>query len=220
MIDKRVDSARAAIAGLRDGHTILLGGFGTPGYPGVLMNAVVDSGARDLTVVSNNGGANDSGLIKLISSGRVRKLICSFPQTAGATQFQEAYAAGKVKVELTPQGIISERLRCAAAGLGGFLSPVGIGTRLAEGKQVQVVNGREYVLELPIRGDLALVRADRADRWGNLTYRKTARNFNPVMASAAETTAVEVREMVELGTLDPEAVATPGIFVHRVLVTG
>jgi 3-oxoadipate CoA-transferase alpha subunit len=220
MIDKRVNSAEEAIAGLGDGATILIGGFGESGFPFVLMEAVADSGVRDLQVVCNNGGTDGSGLATLIAAGRVRRILCSYPQTPGATAFPKAYAAGKIEVELVPQGIISERLRCAAAGLGGVLSPVGVGTRLAEGKQVQTVDGRDYILELPLKGDFALIRADRADRWGNLTYRKSARNFNPVMASAAETTIVEVREMVALGALDEEAVVTPGIFIDRVLVTG
>jgi 3-oxoadipate CoA-transferase, alpha subunit len=220
VIDKQVGSLADAVAGVKDGATLLCGGFGTAGVPDALFAAVLEQNARDLTIVSNNAGSGDTGLAALIANGRVRKVVCSYPRTGGSHVFEKWYAAGKLELELLPQGTLSERMRCAGAGLGGFWSPVGVGTRLAEGKETREIGGKQYVLEYPLKGDVALIRADRSDRWGNLTYRKSARNFNPVMAMAAELTVAEVREMVPLGALDPEHVVTAGIFVDRVVVTG
>jgi 3-oxoadipate CoA-transferase, alpha subunit len=218
MIDKRVHSLAEAVAGIQDGATVLCAGFGGAGLPDALCEAVVEQGAGDLTVVANNAGTGRSGLAALLAAGRVRRIICSFPRSSGSVVFEELYAAGRIELELVPQGIISERMRCAAAGLGGFYSPVSVGTRLAEGKEHREIDGRMYVLEKPLKGDVALLAADRGDRWGNLTYRKSARNFNPVMAMAAELTIVQVKDMVELGAIDPEGVHTPAIFVDRVVV--
>jgi 3-oxoadipate CoA-transferase alpha subunit len=217
MIDKRVRGLAEAVAGIPDGATILCGGFGGAGLPEALCEAVVEQGARDLTVVANNAGTGRAGLAALLAAGRVKRIICSFPRSAGSVVFEELYAAGLIELELVPQGIISERMRCAAAGLGGFYSPVSVGTRLAEGKEHREIDGRVYVLEKPLKGDLALLSADRADRWGNLTYRKSARNFNPTMAMAASLSVVQVRHIVELGEIDPEMIITPGIFIDRVV---
>jgi 3-oxoadipate CoA-transferase alpha subunit len=217
MIDKRVRSLADAVAGIRDGATILCAGFGGAGLPDALCEAVVEQGARDLTVVANNAGTGRGGLAALLAAGRVRRIVCSFPRSSGSVVFEELYAAGRIELELVPQGIISERMRCAAAGLGGFYSPVSVGTRLAEGKEHREIEGRMYVLEKPLKGDVALLSADRADRWGNLTYRKSARNFNPTMAMAADLSIVQVRHIVELGELDPEMIITPGIFIDRVV---
>jgi 3-oxoadipate CoA-transferase, alpha subunit len=218
MINKQVPSIAAALEGIRDGATILSAGFGAVGAPDDLLDGLLAMGVRDLVVVSNNAGSGTRGLAALIDAGMVRKVICSFPRTDDPRAFDAAYKAGRIELELVPQGIISERMRCAAAGLGGFYSPVGVGTKLAEGKEVREIDGRRYVFERPLRGDVALLRAHRADRWGNLTYRKSARNFNPVMATAAELTVVQTKQMVELGDIDPECVHTPGIFVDRVVV--
>jgi 3-oxoadipate CoA-transferase alpha subunit len=220
MIDKRVASLAEAVSGIADGATILCAGFGAVGSPDDLFEALLDQGARDLTVVSNNAGSGRRGLAALIAARRVRRVICSYPRTTDPVVFEEEYRAGRIELELVPQGTLSERMRCAAAGLGGFWSPVSVGTRLAGGKEMRRIEGRDYVLELPLKGDAALIRADRGDRWGNLTYRKSARNFNPVMAMAADLTIVQLREIVELGMLDPENVATPGIFVDRMIVVG
>jgi 3-oxoadipate CoA-transferase alpha subunit len=217
MIDKRVGTLAEAVAGIPDGATILCAGFGGAGLPETLCEAVIEQGARDLTVVANNAGTGRRGLAALLAAGRVRRIICSFPRSAGSVVFEELYAAGRIELELEPQGIISERMRCAAAGLGGFYSPVSVGTRLAEGKEHREIDGRTYVLEKPLKGDVALLVADRADRWGNLTYRKSARNFNPTMAMAANLSIAQVRHIVELGELDPEMIITPGIFVDRVV---
>src|SRR5579863_5991913 len=217
MIDKRVRSLAEAVAGVKDGSTVLCAGFGGAGLPDALCEALVEQGARDLTVVANNAGTGRQGLAALLGAGRVRKIVCSFPRSSGSVVFEELYAAGKIELELVPQGIISERMRCAAAGLGGFYSPVSVGTRLAEGKEHRVIDGRTYVLEAPLPGDVALLAADRADRWGNLTYRKSARNFNPTMAMAAKLSIAQVRHIVELGELDPERIVTPGIFVDRIV---
>lgn len=217
-VDKRVAHCSEAVAGLRDGATLMVGGFGSAGLPAALINAVLDQGARGLTVVSNNAGFDNEGVASLISAGRVRKLVCSYPLTAGATAFRDAYRRGEVELELVPQGTLVERIRCAGAGLGGFLSPITVGTPLAEGKTVQEVGGVPYVLELPLRGDFALIRAHCADRLGNLSYRLAGRNFNPVMATAADVVVAEVDSMVEAGALDPEQVVTPGIFVDRVVL--
>lgn len=218
MIDKQVESIAAALAGIEDGSTILCAGFGAVGAPDELLDALLAKGPRDLVVVSNNAGTGERGLAALIAAGRVRKVICSYPRTDDPRSFDAAYKAGRIELELVPQGIISERMHCAAAGLGGFYSPVGVGTKLAAGKEVREIDGKRYVLEKPLKGDVALLRAQRADRWGNLTYRKSARNFNPVMAMAAALTVAQVKQMVELGDIDPECVHTPGIFVDRIVV--
>ena len=218
MINKQVPDVAAALAGIRDGATILSAGFGAVGAPDELLDGLLAMGVRDLVVVSNNAGSGMRGLAALIDAGMVRKVICSFPRTDDPRAFDAAYKAGKIELELVPQGIISERMRAAAAGLGGFYSPVGVGTKLADGKEVREIHGKRYVFEKPLRGDVALLRAYRADRWGNLAYRKSARNFNPVMAMAAELTVVQTKQMVELGDIDPENVHTPGIFVDRVVV--
>jgi 3-oxoadipate CoA-transferase alpha subunit len=217
MIDKRVRSLADAVAGIKDGATILCAGFGGAGLPDALCEAVVEQGARDLTVVANNAGTGRRGLAALMAAGRVRRIICSFPRSSGSVVFEELYAAGRIELELVPQGIISERMRCAAAGLGGFYSPVSVGTRLAEGKEHREIDGRMYVLEKPLKGDVALLAADRGDRWGNLTYRKSARNFNPTMAMSASLSIAQVHHIVELGEIDPEMVITPGIFVDRLV---
>jgi len=218
MINKQVPDIAAALEGIRDGATILSAGFGAVGAPDELLDGLLTKGVRDLVVVSNNAGSGMRGLAALIDAGMVRKVICSFPRTDDPRAFDAAYKAGKIELELVPQGIISERMRAGGAGLGGFYSPVGVGTKLADGKEVREVDGKRYVFEKPLRGDVALLRAHRADRWGNLVYRKSARNFNPVMAMAAELTIVQTKQMVELGDIDPENVHTHGIFVDRVVV--
>lgn len=220
MIDKTVPSVEAALADIADGSTILIGGFGLAGQPVQLIDGLIEHGASDLTIVNNNAGNGDTGLAALLKAGRVRKIICSFPRQHDSHVFDELYRSGRIELELVPQGNLAERIRAAGAGIGAFFSPTGVGTPLAEGKEVREIDGREYALEYPIRGDVALVSALRADRWGNLVYRKTARNFGPIMAAAAATTVVQVDEVVELGSLDPEHVVTPGIFVDRVVVTG
>ena len=220
MIDKRVKTVNDAVAGIRDGSTVLVAGFGDVGIANSTIEALQAQGARDLTIVSNNTGNGDYGLARLITSGHVRKVICSFPRSGDYSGFVEAYNAGRIELELVPQGTISERLRCAAAGLGGFFCPVSAGTRLAQGKETREIDGRPYVFEKPLKGDVAIVKAHKADRWGNLTYRKSARNINPIMAMAADLTIVEASQFVELGELDPECVVTPGIFVDRVFVLG
>jgi len=217
MIDKICASTAAAVAGVRDGDTVLVGGFGEAGMPFALVDALIEQGAKELTVVSNNAGNADQGLAALLAAGRVRKVICSFPRQLDSWHFDALYRAGKLELELVPQGNLAERLRAAGAGIGAFFCPTSVGTRLAEGKETRRIDGRDYVLEYPIHGDVALIKALKADRWGNLVYRMTARNFAPVMASAARTTVVEVHEVVELGALDPEAVVTPGIYVQRVV---
>ncbi len=220
MIDKRVKTMADAVAGVRDGSTILVAGFGAVGVADNLLEALHEQGARELTIVANNSGNGDYGLARLINSGRVRKVICSYPRSGDYSAFLNAYRAKSLELELVPQGTISERMRCHAAGLGGFFSPVSAGTKLGEGKETREIDGRLHVFEKPLKGDVALIKANKADRWGNLTYIKSARNFNPVMAMAADLTVVEVDEMVELGELDPEAVVTPSIFVDRVVVVG
>lgn len=213
-----VADADAAVAGVQNGDTVLIGGFGPAGSPVELIDALRRSGARDLTVVSNNAGNGDTGLAALLASGAVRRVVCSFPRQSDSYVFDALYRSGELELEVVPQGTLAERLRAAGAGIGAFFCPTGAGTALAHGKETRVLNGREHVLELPIRGDLALVKASRSDRMGNLVYRKTARNFGPVMATAATVTAVQVDQLVEVGALDPEAVVTPGIFVDRVVV--
>ncbi|MEO8203507.1 MAG: 3-oxoacid CoA-transferase subunit A [Betaproteobacteria bacterium] len=220
MINKIVPSLAAAVADVADGSTILIGGFGGAGMPSDLIAALIEQGARELTVVNNNAGNGDTGLAALIAARQVKKIICSFPRQADSHHFDKAYRAGELELELVPQGTLAERIRAAGAGIGAFFTPTAYGTRLAEGKETRRIDGRDYVLELPIHADYALIKADRGDRWGNLCYRMTARNFGPVMASAARCTIAQVRETVELGELDPESVVTPGIFVRRVVKTG
>jgi 3-oxoadipate CoA-transferase alpha subunit len=220
MINKIVDSLVEAVADIKDGAVVLCAGFGAVGAPDELIDALRAQGARELTIVANNAGNGRTGLAGLIADGHVRKVICSYPRSTDSTAFDEAYKAGRIDLELVPQGTISERMRCAAAGLGGFYSPVGVGTKLAEGKETREIDGRLYVFEKPLKGDVALLKAERADRWGNLIYRKSARNFNPTMAMAATLSIVQVREIVPLGEIDPESVATPGIFVDRIVQLG
>lgn len=212
-----VDSARAAVEGIEDGSTVLVGGFGAAGEPTVLIDALIDQGAKDLTVVSNNAGGGDTGLAALLAAGQVRKVVCSFPRQPDSWVFDGLYRDGKVQLELVPQGTLAERIRAGGAGIGAFFSPTGVGTALAEGKEERSIDGRPHVLEYPIRGDYALIRAHTADQQGNLVYRKTARNFGPVMAKAAATTIAEVHQVVETGQLDPEAIVSPSIFVDRIL---
>jgi 3-oxoadipate CoA-transferase alpha subunit len=217
MIDKIVPDLQAAVAGVKDGATVMIGGFGTAGLPNELTEALIAQGARDLTIVNNNAGNGDSGLAALLAAGRVRKIICSFPRQADSHHFDRLYRAGRIELELVPQGNLAERIRAAGAGIGGFFTPTGYGTDLARGKETRQIDGRMYVLESPIHADFALIKAERGDRWGNLTYRMTARNFGPVMAMAAKVTVASVHEIVELGALDAEAVVTPGLFVQRVV---
>jgi 3-oxoadipate CoA-transferase, alpha subunit len=217
MIDKTVATATAAVADIRNGATVMIGGFGTAGMPSELIDALIDQGARELTIVNNNAGNGEVGLAALLKAKRVRKIICSFPRQTDSYVFDALYHASEIELELVPQGNLAERIRAAGSGIGAFFTPTGYGTLLAEGKETREINGRNYVLEYPIEADFALIKAQRADRWGNLVYRKTARNFGPIMAAAAKCTIVQVREIVNLGDLDPEAVVTPGIFVRRVV---
>jgi 3-oxoadipate CoA-transferase alpha subunit len=217
MINKLFDTPAQAMQGIQDGATVLVGGFGVAGMPFTLIDALLQHGARELTVVSNNAGNGDTGLAALLEAGRVRKIICSFPRQSDSWVFDELYRSGRIELEVVPQGNLAERMRAAGAGIGAFYCPTAVGTLLAEGKEQRRIDGRDYVLEYPIHGDVALIKALRADRWGNLTYRMTARNFAPVMAMAARQTVVEVHEVVELGAIDPETVVTPGIFVQRVV---
>ena len=217
MINKIAASVAEALAGVKDGSTVMIGGFGTAGIPLELIDGLIEQGARDLTVVNNNAGNGDTGLAALLATGRVRKIICSFPRQADSFVFDGLYRSGKLELELVPQGNLSERIRAAGAGIGGFFTPTGYGTELAQGKETRVIDGKGYVLETPIHGDVALVKAERGDRWGNLTYRKTARNFGPSMAMACRQTIASVHEIVELGGLDPEAVVTPAIFVSKIV---
>ncbi|WP_313314943.1 3-oxoacid CoA-transferase subunit A [Pulveribacter sp.] len=217
MTNKIAQSVAAALAGVQDGATVLIGGFGTAGIPGELIDGLIEQGARDLTVVNNNAGNADAGLAALLKTGRVRKIICSFPRQVDSWVFDELYRSGQLELELVPQGNLAERLRAAGAGIGAFFCPTAYGTELAKGKETREINGRQYVLEYPIHGDVALIKAERGDRWGNLTYRMSARNFGPVMAMAAQHTVATVHEVVELGALDPEAIVTPGIFVSQIV---
>lgn len=217
MINKIVASAEAAVADIKDGATILVGGFGNAGMPFRLIDALIAQGAKDLVIVSNNAGNAETGLAKLLKEGRVRKVVCSFPRQIDSWVFDGLYHAGKIELELVPQGNLAERMRAAGAGIGAFFCPTGYGTLLASDRETREIDGRHYVLEYPIKGDFAFIKALKGDRWGNLIYRKTARNFGPVMAMAAATTIVEVDEVVDLGALDPEAIITPGIFVQRVV---
>jgi 3-oxoadipate CoA-transferase alpha subunit len=220
VIDKRVASPAEAVAGVKDGAVVLVAGFGSVGIADDLLEALHDQGTRDLTIVANNAGNGDYGLARLINSGRVRKVICSYPRSGDYSAFLNAYRDKTLELELVPQGTISERMRAHAAGLGGFFSPVSAHTKLAEGKETREIDGKLHVFEKPLKGDIALLRAAKADRWGNLVYDKSARNFNPVMAMAADLSVVQVGEIVELGTLDPEAVVTPSIFIDRVVLVG
>ena len=217
MIDKIFPSAQAALADLPDGATVMISGFGNAGMPAQLIDALIEQGARELTIVNNNAGNADTGLAALIKAKRVRRILCSFPRQVDSWHFDAAFRAGEIELELVPQGTLAERIRAAGAGIGAFFTPTAHGTRLAEGKETRRIGERDYVLEYPIHADYALIKADRADRWGNLAYRKSARNFGPIMAAAAKCSVVEVREIVELGALDPESVVTPGIFVKRVV---
>jgi 3-oxoadipate CoA-transferase, alpha subunit len=217
MIDKSVKSPEAAVADIFDGACIMIGGFGTAGMPIELIDALIAQGAKDLTVVNNNAGNGDSGLAALLAARRVRKIICSFPRQTDSHHFDALYRAKEIELELVPQGNLAARIQAAGAGLGAIFTPTGFGTLLAEGKETRRFGERDYVLELPIHADFALIKAHRGDRWGNLVYRKTARNFGPIMATAAKCTIVQVSEIVPLGVLDPEAVVTPGIFVRRVV---
>ena len=217
MINKIAPSIAAALADVKDGSTVMIGGFGTAGIPNELIDGLIAQGAKDLVIVNNNAGNADTGLAALLKAGRVRKIICSFPRQADSYVFDELYRSGKLELELVPQGNLAERIRAAGAGVGAFFSPTGYGTELAKGKETREINGKHYVLEMPIYGDVALIRAEKGDRWGNLVYRKAARNFGPVMATAARLTVATVHEVVELGALDPEAVVTPGIFVSKIV---
>jgi 3-oxoadipate CoA-transferase alpha subunit len=217
VINKVVPSAAAAVADIPSGATVMIGGFGTAGMPSELIDALIAHGATGLTIVNNNAGNGDSGLAALLDAGQVKKIICSFPRQTDSWVFDRLYHAGAIELELVPQGNLAERIRAAGAGIGGFYTPTGHGTPLAEGKETRRIDGRDYVLEYPIRADFALIKALRGDRWGNLVYRKTARNFGPIMATAARCTIAQVRELVNLGDLDPEHIVTPGIFVQRVV---
>ena len=217
MIDKTFESLESAVAGIHDGVTVMIGGFGNAGMPAALIDALIAQGARELTIVNNNAGNGDTGLAALLAAKRVRKIICSFPRQSDSHHFDGLYRAGEIELELTPQGNLAERIRAAGAGIGGFFTPTGYGTLLAEGKETRLIDGRHYVLESPIRADFALIKALKGDRWGNLVYRKTARNFGPIMAMAAKVAIAQVNEIVELGELDPENIVTPGIFVQRVV---
>ena len=212
-----LDTVDEAVAGIEDDSTVLVGGFGLAGMPFDLIDALIRQGAKELTVVSNNAGNGQVGLAALLKAGRVRKIICSFPRQVDSYVFDELHRAGRIELEVVPQGTLAERLRAAGAGIGAFFCPTGVGTPLAEGKETRVIDGRGHVLEFPIRGDIALIGAHRADTAGNLVYRKTARNFGPVMATAATTTIAQVSEVVPAGSLDPEAIVTPGIYVDRVI---
>jgi 3-oxoadipate CoA-transferase alpha subunit len=215
VIDKEVHDAAEAVAGIDDGAVIMIGGFGPPGQPVHLIDALLAEGVTDLVVINNNAGAGGEAISRLFGAGRVRKVICSFPKAIGSTVFDELYLAGKIELELVPQGNLAERIRAAGAGIGGFFTKTGYGTELAADKEVRLIDGEHYVFETPLHADFALIRASKADRWGNLVYRKTARNFGPIMAAAAKITIAEVDEVVALGVLDPENIVTPGIYVDR-----
>ena len=220
MIDKTVADVAEAVAGIRDGATVMIGGFGRAGQPVELIDALIAGGASGLTIVNNNAGNGDTGLAALLAAGRVRRIVCSFPRQSDSWVFDRLYRAGELELELVPQGNLAERIRAAGAGIGAFYTPTGVGTELADGKEHRRIDGRDYVLEHPIHADVALISALRADRWGNLVYRATARNFGPIMAAAAATTIVQVDEIVPLGAIDPETVVTPGIHVDRVVAVG
>ena len=217
MIDKTSASVLEAIKQIQDGSTVMIGGFGTAGQPAELINALIDHGAKELTVVNNNAGNGDHGLAALLKAGQVKKIICSFPRQADSYEFDKLYYAKKIELELVPQGNLAARIQAAGAGLGAIYTPTGYGTLLAEGKESKIIDGKGYVLEYPIYADFALIKAFKGDRWGNLVYRKSARNFGPIMATAAKCTIAQVNEIVPLGSLDPECVITPGIFVKHVV---
>jgi 3-oxoadipate CoA-transferase alpha subunit len=217
VINKIFGTLEEAVADIHDGATVMIGGFGNAGMPSALIDALIAQGARDLTIVNNNAGNGDTGLAALLKAKQVRKIICSFPRQSDSHVFDALYRSGEIELELTPQGNLAERIRAAGAGIGGFFTPTGYGTLLAEGKETRLIDGRHYVLESPIHADYALIKALRGDRWGNLVYRKTARNFGPIMAMAAKCAIAQVSEIVELGELDPEAIVTPGIFIQRVV---
>ena len=217
MIDKTVRTMAEALTGINDGATVLIGGFGAVGQPNALLEGLIEHGAKDLVCVANNAGTGHSGLARLMELGRVRKMICSFPRSAGSTVFEALYKEGKIELEIVPQGTLAERMRAAGAGIPAFFTATAAGTQLARGKETRDIKGRTYVLEEALPGDLALVEAWQADRWGNLTFNSSARNFNPVMATAGKLTVVQTQHVVEIGTLDPETIVTPGIFVDRVL---
>lgn len=217
MINKIAASVADALADVRDGSTVMIGGFGTAGIPNELIDGLIAQGAKDLTVVNNNAGNGDTGLAALLKAGRVRRIICSFPRQADSHVFDALYRSGQLELELVPQGNLAERIRAAGAGIGAFFTPTGFGTELAQGKETREINGRQYVLEHPIYGDVALIKAERGDRWGNLMYRMAARNFGPVMATACKKTVATVHEISELGALNPEHIVTPGIFVHQIV---
>jgi|TARA_B100001540_G_C15787389_1_gene633867 3-oxoadipate CoA-transferase alpha subunit len=217
MIDKRVNTFEEALQGIADSSTVLLGGFGQAGSPVELIEALIDQGATNLTVVSNNAGEGEFGLAALMKAGRIRKVICSYPRSSGSFIFEELYESGKIELEIVPQGTLSERMRAAGAGIGGFFTPTSAGTLLSQDKEVRQIDGKDYVFEKPLKADVALIKAHTADRWGNLTYNKSARNFGPAMAMAADLTIAQVQEITNLGEIDPEHVVTPGIFVNRVL---
>ena len=218
MVNKIAATIAQAVANVKDGATVMIGGFGTSGIPNELIDGLLEQGARHLTVVNNNAGNGDVGLAALLKAGRVRKIICSFPHQGDSHVFDALYRSGKIELELVPQGNLAERIRAAGAGIGAFFTPTGYGTEMAKGKETREINGKHYVLEHPIHGDVALIKAERGDRWGNLTYRKAARNFGPVMAMGAKYTVASVHELVELGALDPETIVTPGIFVSQVVM--
>ena len=217
MIDKIVSSVEAALADVPDGATIMIGGFGGAGMPVALVDGLIAQGAAELTIIANNAGNGETGIAALLKAGCVRKVICSFPRQADSFVFDALYRAGKVELELLPQGNLAERIRAAGSGIGGFFTRIGFGTDLAKGKEVREIDGEMYVYETPIRADFALIKAEQGDRWGNLTFNKSARNFGPVMAMAATTSVASVHEVVALGVLDPESIVTPGIFVQRVV---
>ena len=217
MINKIAPSITAALAEVKDGSTVMIGGFGTAGIPNELIDGLIEKGAKDLVIVNNNAGNGESGLAALLKTGHVRKIICSFPRQADSHIFDALYRSGKLELELIPQGNLAERIRAAGAGIGAFFCPTGYGTELAKGKETREINGKFYVLEMPIYGDVALIKAETGDRWGNLLYRKAARNFGPVMATAAKMTVATVHEVVELGAMDPESIVTPGIFVSKIV---
>jgi 3-oxoadipate CoA-transferase, alpha subunit len=217
MIDKIVRSMAEAMAGIKDGATVLVGGFGAVGQPNALIDGLIEQGAKNLTVVANNAGTGHVGIARLLETGRVKRMICSYPRSAGSVVFEELYKAGRIELEIVPQGTLAERMRAAGAGVPAFYTPTSAGTILAAGKESRAFDGRDCVLERALAGDVALVEAWRADRWGNLTYRESGRNFNPVMAMAGKLTIVQTQHIAELGALDPEAIATPGVFVDRVV---
>ena len=220
MIDKTVASAAAAVADIPDGATVMIGGFGTAGQPTALIDALIAQGASDLTIVNNNAGNGETGLAALLKARRVKRIVCSFPRQVDSQVFDALYRAGEIALELVPQGNLAERIRAAGAGIGAFYTPTGYGTALADGKETRLIDGRPYVLEYPLRADYALIKALKGDRWGNLVYRMTARNFGPIMATAARVAIAQVEEIVPLGALDPEAIVTPGLYVQRLVIAG